>query len=110
MFVVAPALFSQPTAGDLEWFEKRVRPVLASRCYGCHGPERQRADLRLVVCEEDEVERWNSGARAIVLHALCGGRTSESVRACVCVPVCVRVRVCARVRATVETTQKRRIR
>ena len=27
----------------VEFFEKNVRPILASRCQGCHGPEKQRA-------------------------------------------------------------------
>ena len=30
-----------------EFFEKHVRPVLAERCYKCHGPEKQKAELRL---------------------------------------------------------------
>src|ERR1700687_5224342 len=34
-----------PPAG--EFFEARVRPVLAENCFGCHGPERQMAGLRL---------------------------------------------------------------
>jgi hypothetical protein len=33
------------TAGD--FFEARVRPLLAENCYACHGPERQMAGLRL---------------------------------------------------------------
>jgi hypothetical protein len=28
-------------------FETRIRPLLSERCFGCHGPERQEADLRL---------------------------------------------------------------
>lgn len=32
---------------ELEFFEKRIRPVLASECYECHGAERQDAGLRL---------------------------------------------------------------
>jgi mono/diheme cytochrome c family protein len=38
------------TAGDpaaVEFFEKKVRPVLAENCYQCHGPDKQKADLRL---------------------------------------------------------------
>ena len=31
----------------LEFFEKRVRPVLASHCYDCHGPQLQQGELRL---------------------------------------------------------------
>src|SRR5262245_48833868 len=31
----------------VEFFESRVRPVLAENCYSCHGPKRQQAGLRL---------------------------------------------------------------
>ncbi|MDQ3814014.1 MAG: PSD1 and planctomycete cytochrome C domain-containing protein [Armatimonadota bacterium] len=31
----------------VEFFETKVRPVLASNCFTCHGPEKQRAGLRL---------------------------------------------------------------
>jgi hypothetical protein len=30
-----------------DFFEKRVRPVLAEHCYSCHGDKKQRAGLRL---------------------------------------------------------------
>lgn len=40
-----------PTAGaaedGAEQFEKEVRPLLAERCYECHGPEKQKGGLRL---------------------------------------------------------------
>ena len=36
-----------PTSADIEFFETRVRPVLATNCYGCHGPEKQFNSLRL---------------------------------------------------------------
>jgi len=32
---------------DAEFFETRVRPLLAERCHDCHGAERQRSALRL---------------------------------------------------------------
>ena len=32
---------------DVEFFEKRIRPVLAERCYLCHGPQLQQKGLRL---------------------------------------------------------------
>jgi cytochrome c553 len=31
----------------LEFFEGKVRPVLANNCIGCHGPDKQKAGLRL---------------------------------------------------------------
>ena len=36
-----------PAPADIEFFETRVRPVLATNCYGCHGPEKQSNSLRL---------------------------------------------------------------
>jgi uncharacterized protein DUF1553/uncharacterized protein DUF1549/cytochrome c len=36
-----------PTPQAIEFFEKRVRPVLAENCYSCHGPQKQKGGLRL---------------------------------------------------------------
>jgi mono/diheme cytochrome c family protein len=38
---------SPPTAAQLEFFEKEVRPVLAEQCFSCHGPKKQKSGLRL---------------------------------------------------------------
>lgn len=35
------------SAEDSDFFEKRVRPLLATQCYSCHGPEKQFSALRL---------------------------------------------------------------
>ncbi len=32
---------------QIEFFEKRIRPVLARECYECHGPEKQKGGLRV---------------------------------------------------------------
>jgi len=36
-----------PTAAQLEFFEKEVRPILIENCYECHGPKKQKSGLRL---------------------------------------------------------------
>src|SRR5689334_11899348 len=36
-----------PSAADVEYFEKQVRPILAARCHECHGEKQQKASLRL---------------------------------------------------------------
>ena len=38
---------SAPTAAQLEFFEKEVRPVLIDNCYKCHGPKKQKSGLRV---------------------------------------------------------------
>ena len=35
------------TAADVEFFETKVRPLLAARCHKCHGPQKQKGNLRL---------------------------------------------------------------
>ena len=35
------------SAEEIEFFEKKVRPVLVNRCYECHGAEKQKGGLRL---------------------------------------------------------------
>ncbi|MGD9647318.1 MAG: c-type cytochrome domain-containing protein, partial [Pirellulales bacterium] len=40
----APAEFS---AGDLEFFEAKVRPLLVARCHECHAGDKPKGSLRL---------------------------------------------------------------
>lgn len=53
LFVLAiPVLGEEPSTtsfseSDLEFFEKKVRPLLVQHCYECHGPEEQEGSLRL---------------------------------------------------------------
>src|SRR2546426_5276733 len=35
------------TPQQAEFFEKRIRPVLADNCFSCHGPKKQQSGLRL---------------------------------------------------------------
>src|SRR5262245_18508624 len=37
---------AKPTAAQLEFFETKVRPVLADHCYSCHGAKKQSAGMR----------------------------------------------------------------
>lgn len=34
-------------AADERFFEEKIRPLLANRCYSCHGPDEQESGLRL---------------------------------------------------------------
>ena len=45
--LVLACVFPANALEDREFFETRVRPVLAEHCFECHGPEKQKAGLRL---------------------------------------------------------------
>src|SRR5262249_59055328 len=44
-----PAPPAKPTAEGIEFFEKKVRPVLVKHCYQCHGEDakKRKGELRL---------------------------------------------------------------
>ncbi len=37
MLFASSILFAQPTPQQIEFFEQKIRPVLAEKCYGCHN-------------------------------------------------------------------------
>jgi cytochrome c553 len=45
--VPSPDAASQPTAAQLEFFEKKVRPIFVAHCHKCHGTKKQEGELRL---------------------------------------------------------------
>jgi hypothetical protein len=47
MFAAAAESPAKPTAEQVEFFEKRVRPVLLDRCIDCHGEDEAESKLRL---------------------------------------------------------------
>ena len=44
---------------QMKFFEMRVRPLLAEHCYSCHGPDKQKAGLRLDSLEAIQKGSWH---------------------------------------------------
>lgn len=46
---LVPSVFAdEPTAqAQHRFFEVEVRPLLAKKCWECHGPDKQKGELRL---------------------------------------------------------------
>jgi mono/diheme cytochrome c family protein len=42
-----PAVAAEPSAEHVRFFESRIRPLFAEHCFGCHGPDKQKSELRL---------------------------------------------------------------
>jgi cytochrome c553 len=64
LIAATAARAEDPTPEQLEFFEKRVRPVLVTNCYECHGEGRAKGGLRLTTGEM--VRRGGDSGAAIV--------------------------------------------
>ena len=62
-----PTPASDEPAGEASWFARRIEPVLAEHCYGCHG-ERDRGGLRLT--SREAMLRGGDSGPVIELRAL----------------------------------------
>jgi hypothetical protein len=45
-FLLTLPVWAQPS-GDPDFFEQRIRPIFATKCQGCHGPQKAMAGLNL---------------------------------------------------------------
>ena len=70
-FAAAAEFPSKPAAGKVD-FDRDVQPVLAKRCFRCHGPDKAEAGLRLDL-RERAFAKLESGS-----HALVAGNVAES--------------------------------
>ncbi|OYW09178.1 MAG: hypothetical protein B7X34_07265, partial [Acidobacteriia bacterium 12-62-4] len=64
-----------PAAEDIEFFESKIRPVLAARCYGCHSSKLKQAEGGLYL---DSLEATRKGGRSGV-PAVVPGKPQESL-------------------------------
>ncbi len=61
-----PTLISGSDDDDIEFFEKRIRPVLVKQCYSCHGPEVKDAFGELRVDSRDSLLRGGARGPAVI--------------------------------------------
>jgi mono/diheme cytochrome c family protein len=62
----------EPTPGELEFYETKIRPLLAQHCYECHSEQKTQAGLRL-----DRAQGWLTGGDSG--PALVPGEPGESL-------------------------------
>jgi hypothetical protein len=58
---------TKPTADGVEFFEKKVRPVLVKHCYSCHGAEAKKIKGELRLDTREGVLRGGATGPAVVL-------------------------------------------
>ncbi len=72
--VKAPAPAPKPEAGQLEFFEKNIRPVLAAKCYKCHSAEADKVKGGLLLDTRDGIRQGGDTG-----HAIVPGNVAESL-------------------------------
>ena len=72
LLLLAPlaAVAAEPTAGQLEFFEKKIRPVLAKHCYECHSAESKRLQANLLLDTREGIRRGGDSGPAVKPHDL----------------------------------------
>lgn len=60
------ALDGSPTAEQLEFFEKKIRPVLAEKCYDCHSANAEKLKGGLLLDSRDGIRRGGENGPAVV--------------------------------------------
>ena len=55
-----------PTAEQSEFFEKKIRPVLVAKCYGCHSSKSKEAQGGLLLDTRDGLLRGGKSGKAVV--------------------------------------------
>ena len=58
---------AEPDAAAVEFFEKKVRPVLAANCYKCHSESAEKVKAKLYVDSRDGLVKGGSSGPAIVV-------------------------------------------
>ncbi len=76
----AHALDESPTADQLAFFEKKIRPVLAEKCYKCHAENSEKIRGGLTLDTREGIRRGGDNGPAVVPGDLKESLLIEAVR------------------------------
>ncbi len=57
---------AKPAAAQLDFFEKKIRPVLSDKCYGCHSEKAEKIKGGLVLDTREGIRRGGDSGAAVV--------------------------------------------
>ena len=64
VLIALPSFARADEPQAVEFFEKRIRPLLAARCFDCHGEDQAESELRLD-SRADMLEGGSRGAAIV---------------------------------------------
>lgn len=65
-FAAAVPVLAEPSARDVEFFEKKVRPILVERCYECHSAESGKSKGGLTLDSQPAILQGGDNGPALV--------------------------------------------
>ena len=72
----------EPDAAGKEFFEKKIRPVLVSKCYKCHAADSKEIKAGLLVDSREGIRKGGESGPAVVPGSAFGPSGAGHVRAC----------------------------
>jgi hypothetical protein len=72
--VALPARAAEPTAEQLDFFEKKIRPIFADNCYSCHSLEQGKHKGEFTLDTEDGIRKGGETGKGVV-----PGKVAESL-------------------------------
>src|SRR5262245_48858608 len=66
ILIGAAARGAEPAKEDLEFFEKKIRPVLVEHCYKCHSEKAEKLQGKLLLDSREAVRKGGESGAAIV--------------------------------------------
>src|SRR5207237_2064381 len=63
--VIKPGPASKPSKEGIDFFEKKIRPVLVHNCYKCHSGDVEKAKVHFVLDTHDGLRKGGDSGEAI---------------------------------------------
>jgi hypothetical protein len=77
---IQPAAEAKPTAEQIDFFEKKIRPVLSEKCYKCHSEKAAKVKGGLVLDTRPGARRGGDSGPAVVPGSLDDSILIEAIR------------------------------
>src|SRR5262245_56487378 len=79
-FLVSPAVAETPKGKELEFFEKKIRPVLVQHCYECHSADSKKIKGGLLLDTREGLLAGGESGAAIVPGNVDGSLLIEALK------------------------------
>src|SRR5205809_7098702 len=76
---VAAMQSAKPDPAGIEFFERKIRPVLADKCYECHSADAKKIKGGLVLDTREGIRRGGDNGPAVVAGDLKASLLSEAI-------------------------------